>query len=272
MADQELSAEQIWEEELQKADPETPAPEPQPEPEPAPEPQPEPDPYEGVPQALRDRLDNLEKTNVELQHHVRTAEGRVAAWQRQMQQAQNVAPSTVDIAKAGNDPDKWKALREDFPEWAEAMEEYVAAKIGSGGVNQGQITKLIEDRTAQVREEAFEAVEYVKLETRHEDWRETVNSPDFVDWIQKQPVGVYNLFSESRKAADAVKVLDLFKASKQPSAVSQIKEARKGVVSAAVTTKPGASRPSKTVDSMTPEELWNYEARRLDKQRAERGF
>jgi hypothetical protein len=37
---------------------------------------------------------------------------------------------TEVIAAAAKNPEKWEQLKQDFPEWAGAMEEYVAAKIG----------------------------------------------------------------------------------------------------------------------------------------------
>jgi hypothetical protein len=281
MAGTDEELQKLWDEEAAIADPETPAPEPEPEPEPAPEPEPE-DPFAGLPQAVRDKLaqiDDLHKANEDLRHHVRTTEGRVAAWQRERDKQQQeivAAPSPADVAKASADSEKWTQLKSDFPEWAEAMEEYVSAKVGAGaqGIPASQLNQLLEERTAQIRAENQEALEYAKLEIRHEDWKETINGEEFKSWMQTQPVDVYNLV-HSPKASDAVKMLDLYKAAKQPppeSAVDAIRNQRKATISSAVTTKPGASRPSKTVDAMTPDELWNYEARQREKKRAQQGF
>jgi len=239
-------------------------PTPEPEPDPKPAPVPETDPLRNVPPELLERIDNLQKANEDLKNHVRAAEGRVAAWQREREEQKLAAPTQNELAKATVNPEKWEQLKQDFPEWAEAMEEYVGSKVGqpSQGVSREQLNKLIEERTSEIRTEAMEAIEYAKLETRHSDWKETINSEDFVKWINSQPVNVYSLI-DSPKAADAAKVIDLFKSAKVPTTttVAEIKNQRKATLSNAVVTKPGESRQSKTLDNMTPEELWNYEAR-----------
>lgn len=290
MADEQMlsaeEAQKVWDEEAKAltADPETPAPEPEPQPRPEPEPEPEPeppaDPYAGLPDAVKAKLaeiDELKKANEDLRHHVKTTEGRVAAWQRereqQKQQAAVSTPTASEMSKAAGDSEKWKQLKQDFPEWAEAMEEYVSAKVGSGysSAPTDQLTQLIEERTAQIRADSQEALEYAKLEIRHENWKEDVNSPDFASWLNTQPVTVYNLI-ESPKAADAIKVLDLYRAAKKAPTSGEIKNQRRMTLESAVSTKPGVSRPSKTLETMTPEELWKYEARQLEKRKEQRGF
>ena len=278
-----LSTEEVqkmWDEEAKGVmeDLEDPAllatPEPEPQIEPAPT-----DPFQGLPPELLAKIDDLQKANEDLKNHVRAAEGRVAAWQREREEqkrlSQVAAPTQNELAKATANPEKWDQLKQDFPEWAEAMEEYVGSKVGqtSQGVSEEQLNRLIEDRTDRIRTEAMEAIEYAKLETKHSDWRETINSDEFVKWIGTQPVNVYNLI-DSPKAADAVKVIDLFKAVKAPATttVAEIKNQRKATLSNAVVTKPGESSKSKTLDTMTPEELWNYEARQLAKKKAQQGL
>jgi hypothetical protein len=284
VADDEMlsaqDAQKAWDEEANRTDPVELAPETQPEPEPVLEPD---DPFAGLPPALMEKLnkiDDLQRANEDLKNHVKAAEGRVAAWQRerdqQRQQAEIVAPTRAEVSTASANPEKWNQLKDDFPEWAEAMEEYVSSRVGQSaqGVSPDQINALIEQRTAQIRNETRETVEYAKLETKHEDWKETVNSPEFLSWVNTQPVNVYNLI-DSPKATDAVKVLDLYKsATKTPtlSTVDQIKSQRKATLSNALSTKPGVPRQSKTIDSMSPEELWNYEARQLKKRQEQQGF
>jgi DNA-directed RNA polymerase subunit F len=283
MAD-DLSVEQLWNEEASKMDPDTnPAPPEPPPPSPEPTPDPEPvDPYAGLHPEVKKKLskvDDLLKANEDLKNHVRAAEGRVAAWQRereqikQQQQTAVATPTSAEVASAKADPEKWTQLKEDFPEWAEAMEEYIATKVAPSqpSVSADDLNRLIEERTGQLRQETLEAVEYAKLEARHDDWREVVGTQQFADWIRTQPVDVYNLV-HSPKAADAVKMLDLYKATLTPSPVERIKSQRKETLSNAVSTKPGVSRQSKTVDSMTPEELWTYEAKLREKRLAQQGY
>lgn len=277
-------AQKVWDEEAlaMTADPVEPAPEPEPKPEPTPEPQPEPpaDPFAGLPEAVKLKLaeiDELKKANEDLRHHVRTTEGRVAAWQRereqQRQQAAVSAPSTSEVAKAAGDLEKWEQLKKDFPEWADAMEEYVSAKVGSSvsGVPTDQFTQLLEERTAQIRAENQEALEYTKLDIRYPDWRDEVKSQKFLNWIPAQPVSVYNLI-DSPKAVDAIRLMDLYYAAQKAPATEEIRSQRRATIEKAVSTKPGTSRVSKTIDSMTPEELWKYEARQLEKRKEQQGL
>ena len=277
MADNDLlsaeDAQKVWDEEANSTDPVAPAPEPQPEP----QPETPADPFEGLPQAVRSKLaeiDELKRANEDLRHHVKTTEGRVAAWQREREQMKQQAavstPTAGEVTKAASDSEKWKELKQDFPEWAEAMEEYVSAKVGSSaqGVPTDQLNQLLEERTTQMRAENQEALEYAKLEMRHPEWKDEVNNEKFIAWANSQPQNVYSLLN-SPKASDAIKMLDLYGAAKKaPSVQNQ----RKATLESALSTKPGVSRPSKTVESMTQEELWKYEARQLEKRKEQRGF
>ena len=147
---EELSAEQIWEEEANKSAEEKleTSPDDSDETVVAEEPQEEEpegveakaeeepaDPFQGLPDAVKQKLlkiDDLEKSNQELIHHVKTAQGRVAAMQRETEIAKRVkdevakkdSPSQKEITTASKNPEKWDNLKEDFPEWAEAMEEF----------------------------------------------------------------------------------------------------------------------------------------------------
>jgi len=142
-------AQNLWDEEASKlaADGDTSASEPlaaapetpqEPEPEQAQiEPEQPEDPLAGLSPAVRAKLaqiDELAQANAQLLHHVKTTEGRVAAMQREAQQARQVAtqdaPTQTAIASAAKNPEKWEQLKQDFPEWAGAVEEYVASTMG----------------------------------------------------------------------------------------------------------------------------------------------
>ena len=146
---QSLSTEDVqkmWDEEAiaMVEDPVDPTPEPEPEPEPAPKL--ESDPFRDLPPELLARIDSLHKANEDLKNHVRAAEGRVAAWQREREEQKLAAPTQNELVKATANPEKWEQLKQDFPEWAEAMEEYVSAKVGSSaqGVPTDQLNQLLE--------------------------------------------------------------------------------------------------------------------------------
>lgn len=290
-------AKQVWNEEAAKLDageqppafettaaaPETPQIEDQPQ-----EAQPEQvaDPLAGLPEAVRAKLaqiDQLAQANAQLLHHVRTAEGRVAAMQREFQQAkvaqQSVAPqqapSQGQIASAAKNPEKWEQLKQDFPEWAGAMEEYVAAKLGAvqpsaPGLTPEQVQQLVEQRAAATKAEMTTAIEEARIEGKYEDWKATVATPDFAQWFALQAPEV-RVLAESPRARDAIRMLDLFHEAKRVSA-KEIKQERGARLAAAATVRPGQTPPPRSLDDMSPEELWNFEAAKREKERAQRGY
>lgn len=253
---------------------------------PAPAPAEEPDPLEGLSPAVRAKLaqiDELANQNAQLLHHVKTTEGRVAAMQREAEQARRAAtqvaakdaPTQNAIASAAKNPEKWEQLKQDFPEWAGAMEEYVASKIGSAqpqpqGLTPEQVAGYVQQQVAQSRAEMGRLLEEARIEGKHENWRDTVNTTEFAQWFTVQGPDVQALASSSA-AKDAIRMLDLFSdAKKRPAA--DIRQERSQRLSAAATTRPGQTPPPKSLDALSPEELWNHEAAAREKTRAQRGF
>jgi hypothetical protein len=291
----QAEAQAMWNEEATKLDagdqtpafeaaapvPETP---PQETPEPqaaAPEPEAPVDPLAGLPEEVKialGKITQLEQANAQLLHHVKTAEGRVAAMQREFQQGRqaatsvDAAPSQGQMAAAAKNPEKWEQLKQDFPEWAGAMEEYVGSKLSGmePGVKATDIVEYVQRQIAAERETMKVAIEEARVEGKYENWRDTVNTPDFAAWYALQPAEVKAL-ADSTAARDAIRMLDLFHVAKAKPA-SEIKQERGARLAAAATTRPGQTPPPKTLDDMSPEEVWNYEAKRREEQLAKRGY
>ena len=243
------------------------------------EPEQEEDPYAGLSPTLRAKLaqiDELAQANAQLLHHVKTTEGRVAAMQREAQQARQVAiqdaPSQTAIASAAKNPEKWDQLKQDFPEWAGAMEEYVAAKIGTqqAGLTPEQVSQLVAHQVSQTKAEMMANIEEARIEGKYEDWKTTVNTPEFAAWFAVQSFDVKAL-AESPQSKDAIKMLDMFSDSRTRSA-SDIRQERGARLAAAATTRPGQTPPPKTIGDMSPAELWNYEAKKRERELKERGY
>lgn len=248
----------------------------------------EPDPFEGLPQAVKDRLLKLDALESQvsqipqLVQTVKTAEGRVAAMQRELDVAKQAAkavgnaPTNAQIAAAKQSTEKWDLLKEEFPEWADATAEYVAATLAGFSPQQVQqldpaeVEKLIEQRLERERVQMAQAVEEAKVEAKYEDWREIVKTDDFTNWFSAQTAEVQAL-AQSTKGRDAVRMLDLFHKAKETPA-SAVQQERAAKLAAAVNKKPGSASVTKSVEEMTPQELWNYEAQRARKRGAERGL
>src|SRR5574343_260251 len=58
-------------------------------------------------------------------------------------------PTQTQITAAAKDPEKWAALKSDFPEWGEGISEYVEARLGQltgSGLSAEQIEQLVAQR------------------------------------------------------------------------------------------------------------------------------
>lgn len=252
-------------------------------------PEPEADPYEGLSPALKARLQMLDDLQSQvaqipqLVQTVKTAEGRVAAMQRELDVSKNAAkavgdaPTQTQIAAAAASTEKWDALKADFPEWADATEQFVKASLAGftpqqvKGIDPEQVGQMIEQRVAEVRAQALQAVEEARVDGKHPNWRDEVKSDDFKTWFAQQPATTQQLYY-SESGRDAIRMLDLFQESKAKPA-EEVKQERAAKLAAAVSSKPGSSPAvAKTVDQMSPEELWDYERKRRAKTGSDRGL
>ena len=296
MEENQLSSEEaqnLWDEEASKlaadgdtsasellaAAPETPQ---EPEPEQAQiEPEQPEDPLAGLSPAVRAKLaqiDDLAQANAQLLHHVKTTEGRVAAMQREAQQARQAAmqeaPTQTAIASAAKNTEKWEQLKQDFPEWAGAMEEYVASKLGVSSQQQSlspeAVAQFVQQEVANTKAEMGRLMEEARIEGKYENWRDTINTTEFAQWFTVQTPETRAL-ADSPAAKDAIKMLDLFSTAQTRSA-GDIKQERGARLAAAATTRTGQTPPPKTLGDMSPAELWNYEAKKRERELKERGY
>jgi hypothetical protein len=113
-------------------------------------------------------------------------------------------------------------------------------------------------------------IEKARIEGKHDDWETTVNTPEFANWFSVQTPETRAL-AGSPAAKDAIRMLDMFQSAKAKPA-SEIKQERGARLAAAAVTRPGQVAPPKTLDDLSPEELWNYEATKREKTKAQRGY
>ena len=239
------------------------------------------DPLAGLSLTVRAKLaqiDDLAQANAQLLHHVKTTEGRVAAMQREAQQARQAAmqeaPTQTAISSAAKNPEKWEQLKQDFPEWAGAMEEYVTSKIGVPSQQQSlspeAVAQFVQQEVANTKAEMGRLMEEARIEGKYENWRETINTTEFTQWFTVQNPQTRAL-ADSPIAKDAIKMLDLFSTAQTRSA-GDIKQERGARLAAAATTRTGQTPPPKTLGDMSPAEMWNYEAKKRERELKERGY
>lgn len=231
------------------------------------------DPYEGLHPDVRTRLERLDQmaaSQQQLVNELREAKGRIGALQSEFAKARQAQPAEQptqkQIAAAQADPEKWSALKSDFPEWGEGITAYVEARLGQlgeAGLTAEQVEQLVAQRTeattAQLEKKFNEALVSVK----HKEWRKDVNTPEFAAWFKVQAPEVQALAS-STNGFDAIDMLDRYQADKAKPA-ADVKQERQNKLAAAVTAKPGAGKVTKTFEDMNPAEQWDYLARERER-------
>lgn len=237
------------------------------------------DPFATLPEAVRRKLyeiDEIREHNARLEHELRSAAGRVAAMQREHDKARAVQqhqPTQQQVSAAVKNPERWESLKSDFPEWGEAMEEYVNARLQGmqpgQGVSPEQIADFVNSQVSNSKAELARAIEEAKIEGRHESWREEVQTQEFGAWLSAQAPEVQRL-AESERSRDAIRMLDMYAEAKKSTATG-IKQERNARLSVAATQR-GSAPPPKSVDDMSAAELWEHEAKKRSKTLRDRGF
>lgn len=225
------------------------------------------DPYAGLSQDVKAKLERFDLMAAEqpkLIQLLKETQGRVSSLQSEFakrQQAAAAAPDQTAIAAAAKDPEKWEALKKDFPEWGDGIQAFVESRIGAAaksGMTAEQLEQAIASKVGTASEAMAARLETMLIETKYGDWEDVVKTPEFATWYSAQKPEV-QVLSSSPKGRDALRMLDLFHDAKK-TPVAQTRQTRQQVLAAAVTGKPGAVAATKTVADMSPAELWNHEA------------
>lgn len=245
------------------------------------------DPYAGLHPAVAERLKSVDG----LAQRLRQTEGHIGGLGSQLKdvQQENVrlktdlaaatkaaaasgaaTPTTAAVQAAGKNSEKWKALQEQFPEWAEAVDERLGAPQVPPDLDalrtqvRDEITSDLTTRiTADVRASIAAETESRLVNIAHRGWTDTVKTQAFVDWMGKQSPEVQAL-GASPVAEDAIQLLDSFKDSQKglppPVDPAKIKADRQARLKEAASIARGSNAlaPVKSEEDMTPEELWNY--------------
>lgn len=175
-----------------------------------------------------DELTKLKEENQRLQHQFNSVNGRVSAYQRQAEQyKQQLEQRQAQQPQAGDNPqgsgmsdEKWEALKQDYPDIAEAME---AQLNGIRSQYESQISTLknevepLKQYQQQTQQELHINSQRQALESQHPDWRDVVNTEDYAQWLQTQPPSIQQLMN-STDAQDNIFLLNTFKATRAPQA------------------------------------------------------
>lgn len=220
-------------------------------------------------------IEELRRGQADLVNQLKTTTGRVAALQSELAQAKKAAapaapgdaPTDAQIAAAAADPAEWKQLKEDFPDWGTAIEKFLDVKLAGLKPAAAPPAQEPVDPTAAIQKQ-IEQREIAYVERKHPGWEQLIKTPEFETWFKAQPKDVQDL-ADSPYSADAVDLFNRFKANPATAKVTSLQQQRGQRLAAAQTGKPGKTAPMKSVDDMTPQELWDHEAA-LQKARRQR--
>ena len=209
----------------------------------------------------------------QLINELKEAKGRIGALQSEFAKARQAQPAEQptqkQIVAAQADPEKWAALKSDFPEWGEGITAYVESRLGQlGGVGltPEQVEQMVSQRTDATTSALEKRFNEALVSVKHKNWRQDVNTPEFAAWFQAQP-GEVQAMASSPNGFDAIEMLDRFVADKAKPA-TDVKQERQQKLQAAVTGKPGGGKVTKTFDDMSPTEQWEYMARERERSAA----
>jgi len=224
------------------------------------------DEWAGVNPAVRKQLETISQkvgTLDAMEGRLKQTERRIGSIQNEFHNANQAAkevedaPSKAEMAAAAEDDKAWDELKEDFPEWATAVENKIAA--ASAGFKQPDVSDIRENlssvKDSMVTSEVFEK-RLVNL--MHPGYEQTIQSPEYTDWITKQPEDVQQKANYGTTADDAVHVLNLFKQStvthqKTPEEIAAARDKR---LENSISTPSGPkSRPPKSEADMSEQEL-----------------
>jgi chromosome segregation ATPase len=238
------------------------------------------DPWAGVNPVLRKTLESLQSRLGDIDTintRLKQAESRIGGAERRLHEARiaaekvSDAPTAEQLDKASRSAEKMTLLKEEFPEWADVLEDTrneltgktaeLERRIPDVEALRGSINEELESRVDAVRKEmAIEAVRAV-----HEDLDEIKTSPLFADWVNKQPPDITEKLG-SWKPSDAIKVLNSYKdfvANKRPTKTIAAERQQRLESAAADNRKNGKPIKTKSLDDMTDEEYRAYVARQI---------
>ena len=171
-----------------------------------------PDPWEGVNPALKETLESMN-------YRLKQTEKRVGSIQNKANEPVAVkvddTPTQEQIVESAKNEESWSQLKEDFPEWADAIDGRLAA---SSARLSKELPKLQDElkKTIKGIEDNFDRkLELRTVEFYHNDWEQVRDSADYKTWIQSQSDELKD-GHQSSKAIDAIKVLNAYKEFKKP--------------------------------------------------------
>jgi hypothetical protein len=214
------------------------------------------DPYASLPPQVREEVVGMKTLLTQLSGRLRQAEGHIGNLTGQLKKAREAAPAqptAAQITAAQGSPEAWKALEDEYPEFAKIMKPAIEAHFAS-------LRSDIESLKTRPQQEAPDVLQRLEttqreltVEVRHPGWKDLIQTPQFTGWLAAQPPEV-KLLADSPEPRDAIRLLDLHSAAKANSG------SRNQHLAAAAAIPTGRSSAVRQIspDQMSPQDFWKY--------------
>ncbi len=221
------------------------------------------DPWSGLPDVVKQEIEGLRsKVSVldQIEYRLKQAESRVGGLTNELHAAKEAskqvsdAPTAKQIAESSGTQEAWDALKDDFPEWAEATNYRLAAQraeivglIPNAEALLAQSSQVLDARVEQLSRDFNETI--VKM--KHPKWIDTINTEAFDKWWSEQDR------KDALDATGTIEILDDYEAYRAslPSAKDTLKERKQRLSNSELNHNKTRVAPAKSEDDMTTEEL-----------------
>lgn len=133
------------------------------------------------------------------------------------------APEQADIKRAAVDPEKWAALKKDFPEWGEAVEAAIDARVPKFDLPEFEqrVNAAIEGKAKAMQAQMIDA----SLTAVFPGWKKDVQSDQFKAWFETQSDDI-KATRNSDDVGDVARTLSLYREHQKAEAVKAAEAAR----------------------------------------------
>jgi hypothetical protein len=174
----------------------------------------------------RARLEAAAEAKQQYEKRIRDLSGEVGGLRQKLESLETAkaaaerqgaeAPTARQIKDASQSGEKLAALKADFPEFAEALEEALAAvkPVNLDEINQRlSAAEEARQKAESTAEELQTLAQLRQLDKAHPGWESDVNSDAYTQWLATQPANIQYAANESKDARDAIAILNMFKKS-----------------------------------------------------------
>lgn len=166
------------------------------------------------------------------------------------------APTQSQVQEAMANPQEWESLKGEFPEWANATEKYMDAKLAAlkapQALDPDAVDRRVQEKLApeidRVRQEVKAELIDLRMQSHHKDWSRVINSPEFLSWEKTLPPEEQEKFLNSSDPTYVAEIITKFKTAREQKPQAQ-PNPRQNIIEAAVSPRgDGGHAPAPSED------------------------